>query len=198
MRIPPAGQSWQDDFATGVPPMILTGEEIHLELRRGRITIEPFHGDQLNPNSYNYRLSPEIKICTDSLLDPIRPGEWSSIHIPDDGLVLEPHRLYLGSTIESIGSDVYVPSLIGRSSLGRLGMFLQISADLGNLGAVHCWTLEIMVVQKLRVYPSMLAGQVSFWKPMGSVHLYSGRYDDYDDATPSRRQSHDLTRNECT
>src|SRR5438309_7858230 len=104
--------------------MILTGEEIQLEVGRGRITIEPFHVGQLNPNSYNYRLSPEITICTDSLLDPIRRGEWSCMHIPDDGLVLEPHRLYLGSTIESIGSDVYVPSLIGRSSLGRLGMFL--------------------------------------------------------------------------
>src|SRR5438445_9066312 len=123
--------------------MILSGDEIRSELARPTITLDPFDVAQLNPNSYNYRLAPEIWICADPCLDPARPGTWTSVRIPEEGFVLEPNKLYLGSTAERIGSSSYVPSLIGRSSLGRLGMFLQTSADLGNLGATHCWTLEI-------------------------------------------------------
>jgi dCTP deaminase len=174
--------------------MILTGDEIRSEHSRGRITIDPFDVSQLNPNSYNYRLASEVKYCVDSALDPEQPGCWSAIRIPEAGLVLEPHMLYLGVTVERIGSAAYVTSLIGRSSLGRLGMFLQASADLGNLGAIHCWTLEIKVVQRLRIYANMLAGQVSFWKSIGDVRLYSGGYDSFSVATPSQRQIRSMHR----
>jgi len=171
--------------------MILTGDEIRVEMHRGMITLDPFDPEQLNPNSYNYRLASELTICDDPFLDPRQTGTWTIMQIPDEGLVLEPGRLYLGSTVERIGSSRYVPSLIGRSSLGRLGMFLQTSADLGNLGATHCWTLEIKVVQRLRIYAGMLAGQVSFWKPTGRVSLYAGAYDTFDRATPSQQQDFD-------
>jgi dCTP deaminase len=168
--------------------MILTGDEIRVELQRGMITLDPFDPAQLNPNSYNYRLASELRICADPVLDPRQPGTWTTVQIPHEGVVLDPGRLYLGSTVERIGSSRYVASLIGRSSLGRLGMFLQTSADLGNLGATHCWTLEIKVVQRLRIYTDMLAGQVSFWKPTGKVSLYAGVYDTFDRATPYQQQ----------
>lgn len=169
--------------------MILTGSEIEAELARGTIRIEPFDRHQLNPNSYNYRLAANIRICAEVPLDPARQSDWRIVTIPDEGLVLEPHVLYLASTVERIGSRSYVPSLIGRSSLGRLGMFLQTSADLGNLGDAHCWTLEITVVQKLRIYAGMLAGQICFWRTRGLVHLYSGVYHAFNDATPTRRNN---------
>jgi dCTP deaminase len=168
--------------------MILTGDEIRTERASGKITIDPFDDTQLNPNSYNYRLAPDLRVSADAVLDASEPGKWRPIRISEEGIILEPHTLYLGSTVELIGSPHYVASLIGRSSLGRLGMFLQASADLGNLGAIHCWTLEIKVVQRLRIYANMLAGQVSFWRPQGNIRLYSGVYDGFSDATPSQRQ----------
>ena len=70
-------------------------------------------------------------------------------------------------------------SLIGRSSVGRLGLFLQITADLGQLGAKHSWTLELKVVQPLIVYPMMKIGQVSFWVPEGEFSDYDGKYAKY-------------------
>jgi dCTP deaminase len=97
-------------------------------------------------------------------------------HIPPEGFLLRPGRIYLGSTLEIIGSDTYVPSLIGRSSLGRLGLFLQITADLGHLGTKHCWTLELKTVQPLIIYAGMRIGQVSFWKPEGLELLQGARY----------------------
>lgn len=88
--------------------------------------------------------------------------------IPADGYLFTPGRVYLATTVEVIGSHHYVPSLIGRSSLGRLGVYLQVSADLGNLGAIHAWTLEIVVCQPIRLYSDMIVGQVSFWTPDSS------------------------------
>ena len=62
--------------------------------------------------------------------------------------------------------------MIGRSSLGRYGLFLQLSANLGHTLSCHCWTLELHTVQRIRVYPGMVIGQVSFWVNHGEVHRY--------------------------
>lgn len=156
--------------------MILTGSAIKEAVERGEITFEPFDADMVNPNSVNYRLGPQLKVQTGSVADPRRPAQLETIDLPAAGYVLQPGITYLGSTVERIGSHHYVPSLIGRSSLGRLGCFLQVSADLGQLGSVHQWTLEIVVVQPLRVYPGMRTGQVSFWEPRGQAMPYLGTY----------------------
>lgn len=153
-------------------------------MRAGRIVIEPFDQSMLNPNSYNYRLGSLVKIPAHGLQDARRDVPWREVVIPDDGLVLQPNQVYLGHTAEAIGSDTYVTSLIGRSSLGRLGLFLQVSADLAQIGLVHCWTLEMVVVQPVRVYPLMRVGQVSFWKPSGRRTYYSGRYRGTHEPTP--------------
>jgi len=166
---------------------VLTGQCIQQCVSDGTIIIDPFDSARLNPNSYNYTLGDTLltRPQTD-LEDPHTPCSWSALTIPVDGFVLAPGHLYLAATTERIGSDTYVPSLIGRSSLGRLGMFLQLSADIGNLGCVHHWTLEITVVQRLRVYAGMAAGQVSFWRVRGDIHQYVGRYISQNCPTPNR------------
>ncbi|MFJ6017459.1 dCTP deaminase domain-containing protein [Streptomyces sp. NPDC092952] len=156
--------------------MILTGPAIREAVRNGTITIDPFEPNLLNPNSYNYRLGDRLEELTSRPADPTVPARTRTIDLSGDGLVLQPGTVYLGTTVETIGSEDFVTSLIGRSSLGRLGCFLQISADLGQLGAVHRWTLEITVVQPLRIYPGMRVGQVSFWRPSGSRSPYLGHY----------------------
>lgn len=156
--------------------MILTGPEITACVRRGEIVIEPFEQDQLNPNSYNYRLGCEIKITDDKTLDARHPSRWRQLDIPTEGYLLEPGRVYLAVTAEVIGSRSRVTTLIGRSSMGRLGLFTQITADLGHHGAIHRWTLELAVVQPLRVYAGMRLGQVSFWRSSGEVTEYDGKY----------------------
>lgn len=151
--------------------MILTGHAIGEAVRRGDIHIEPFDEACLGPNSYDYRLQPELVI--------LEHGETAAprrVTIPDTGFTLEPGRLYLGATEESIGSDRYAMTLLGRSSLGRLGLYLNITADLGHIGAISNWTLELKVVQPLIVYPRMRIGQVAFWTSEGTTNAYNGRY----------------------
>lgn len=163
--------------------MILTGSEIKKQVGLKRIHINPFIEDHINPNSYNYRLHEDILEIVDYPLDAKRKPEFRKTTIPESGFILRPGQLYLGSTVEEIGSDHYVTSLIGRSSVGRLGLFLQITADLGHLGAKHRWTLELKVVQPLIVYPMMKIGQVSFWSVEGNQDLlYNGKYAKYSEA----------------
>jgi len=156
--------------------MILTGDQIRKELKRGKIKIDPFNANQVNPNSYNYRLGKK-------LIDVERDKK---IVIPEEGFVIRPHTPYLGSTKEQLGSDTYAMSLIGRSSMGRLGLFLQISADLGHTGSSHCWTLELVATQPIRIYPNMQIGQISFWENKGRIEKYSKGYSLHSRPTKSK------------
>ena len=161
--------------------MILSGLKIKEEVKKGNINIEPFNEYLLNPNSYNYRLGDELLEITDDVIDPVEKTNYRVIKLTDKGYVLKPHRLYLGSTVEKIGSSKYVTQLIGRSSVGRLGLFLQVTAPLGHVGCNHCWTLELKAVQPLKVYPNMKIGQVTFWVLYGKkLYTYdTGKYNHY-------------------
>ncbi|MEW1639836.1 deoxycytidine deaminase [Streptomyces sp. NPDC093801] len=163
--------------------MILTGPEIQHQRGLGALTIEPFTPTQLNPVSYNYRLGPVLRTHRTRTADTHRQLDLDEVEIPKGGLVLMPGRVYLGTTMETIGSSEFVVSLIGRSSVGRLGLFVQYSADLGQLGACHRWTLELKAAQSLRVYAGMVIGQVSFWVATSGRLPYTGRFGRIDEAT---------------
>jgi len=152
--------------------VILTGAEIVRARSEGDVSIEPFSLRDVNPNSYNYRLGPDLLRLSggeeDRIVQPVR--------IPFDGYVLEPGNLYLGVTHERIGSRSYAMTLLGRSSIGRLGIFLNATADLGHTGSDSHWTLEISVIQPVRIYAFMKIGQVAFWTVAGPREPYRGRY----------------------
>lgn len=159
--------------------MILSGLKIKEEVENGNIVINPFNQDLLNPNSYNYRLGDTLLEVVDNIIDPKKKTNYKKIKLTSKGYVLKPNKLYLGSTYEVIGSNKYVTQLIGRSSIGRLGLFLQVTAPLGHVGCKHSWTLELKVVEPLRIYPNMKIGQVTFWCINGKKKIYDGEYNNY-------------------
>lgn len=162
--------------------MILTGSAIKDAVECGDIEMLPYDPSMVNPNSANYRLGDTLKICVDpTQLD----AGFETIVIPEEGYVLEPHQMYLANTKEKIGSKKYAMSLIGRSSMGRLGLFLQISADLGHTTSSHCWTLEIVATKPIRLYRNMIIGQVSFWENDGAVVPTDFTYANYNNPQES-------------
>src|SRR3989338_3049002 len=156
--------------------MILTGSKIKSEFKRGNIIISPFSDDQINPNSYYFRLGSKLKIYKNKTLDVKKYNPVEILEIPKTGYTLSPDKIYLGHTIETMGSKRFVPIIRGKSSIGRLGLFIHITADLIDLGSINQWTLMLHAVQKVKVYPGMLIGQVTFWKVDGDIVLYSGKY----------------------
>lgn len=166
--------------------MILTGPEIEREVLSGAITIDPFKSSQVNPNSYNVRLSGTVAVYDDYILDAARENKTTTIEISEDGLLLSPDRIYLGATIEIVGSSEYVPILKARSSTARLGIFVHVTADLIDLGYVGQLTLQLHAVQNARVYAGMEIGQVTFWKPRGEKVQYNGKYQGSNGPVPSK------------
>jgi dCTP deaminase len=165
--------------------MILSGRAIEEQVQQGNIIIDPFNHDQVNPNSYNLRLSDELVVYTDSVLDMKRENHHKTIRIPAEGLVLEPNTLYLGRTIEYIQTDHFIMLLEGRSSIARLGLFVHITAGLGNIGSSGNWTLELVAVQPLRIYSGIQLCQLIFHTIEGSYDLYNKKYKESKEIQPS-------------
>lgn len=163
--------------------MILTGNAIIDAVNSGDIVIDPFDTGSVNPNSYNYKLGPDIY-----LVEPLPGGGGRRVQLDmkDGRILLNKGALYLGHTYEKIGSRKYVTSLIGRSSVGRLGIFVQVSANLGHMGAIHRWTLEIVTALDVYVYPGQTFGQVSFWSCVGQSLPYQGWFGQHDEPMLSK------------
>src|SRR3972149_11105422 len=118
--------------------MILSGQAIRERLGSD-IVIEPFDESQMNPNSHNLTLHNELMVYEEVVLDMARANRVRWIPIPDDGLVLNPNQLYLGRTAERTVTHNLVPQIEGRSSVGRLGLFVHVTAGFGDVGFSGYW-----------------------------------------------------------
>lgn len=165
--------------------MILSGREIKNKLGK-EIIIEPFNEKQLNPNSYNLRLHNELLVYEDDILDMKKENKSKRIIIPPEGLVLEVGRLYLGRTLEYTKTDKYVPMLEGRSSIGRLGLFVHVTAGFGDVGFSGYWTLEMFCTQPIRIYSGVEICQIYYHSIQGEYDKYtSGKYQNNTGVQPS-------------
>lgn len=165
--------------------MILSGLEIHKHLGKS-IIIDPFDESRLNPNSYNLRLHNELLVYDKMPLDMKNPNSTHSITIPEEGLLLEPHRLYLGRTREYTKTEGFIPMLEGRSSIGRLGMFIHVTAGFGDVGFAGYWTLEIFCIQPLVIYHDVEICQIYYHTIEGKYKGYTnGKYQNNSGIQPS-------------
>lgn len=180
---------------------ILSGPEIKRQVGRGRILIEPYDPRQLNPVSYDVRLGETIlevlpNDTTDmnqilepnaeraGVIDSKKQQRTARIQLSrqvttrefEEVFELWPGRLYLGHTAERIRTDHYVPTIDGKSSIGRLGVFIHVTAGYGEPGFDGQWTLEIVVTVPTILYPGMRVGQIRFTAIEGEVERYAGNY----------------------
>jgi len=156
--------------------MILTGPEIHQQVMVGRIVIEPFDPARLNPNSFDISLGNKLLRYTHLPIDPRVETTVEEIEIPSEGLTLNRGEFVLGSSQETIGSPHFVPLIHAKSSIARAGLFVHVTADLIDIGSVGTVTFQLYPTLPLKVFPGMLIGQVSFWRPFGEIELYKGKY----------------------
>lgn len=157
--------------------MILTGPEIQKRIDDGRIVIDPFDPGLVNPNSYNLRLHDELMVYEDECLDMRRPPKTRRLSIPEDGFELQPNRLYLGRTVEYTETHQCVPMLEGRSSIGRLGLFVHVTAGFGDVGFRGFWTLEMICIAPIRIYPGVEICQIFYHTLEGAIEEYkSNKY----------------------
>ncbi len=165
--------------------MILSGNEIKQQIG-GNIIIEPFDDVNLNPNSYNLSLHNELLVYEEVVLDMRKSNRVTRVDIPAEGLVLTPNQLYLGRTIERTETHNLVPMIEGRSSIGRLGLFVHVTAGFGDVGFCGYWTLEMFAVQPVKIYPGVSICQLFFHQIAGDITEYSSeKYQHNRDIQPS-------------
>lgn len=151
--------------------MILSGDEILKNLGTN-IHIDPFDPSRLNPNSYNLTLHDEVMTYEEVVLDMGQQNRTRRLKIPKSGLVLSPQRLYLGRTVERTETHSFVPMIEGRSSIGRLGLFVHVTAGFGDVGFEGYWTLEMFAVQPIRIYPGVAICQIFYHELTGNIREY--------------------------
>lgn len=165
--------------------MVLSGKEIEQRLGDD-IRIDPFDPRRLNPNSYNLTLHDELMTYEEVVLDMRKPARVRRMTVPPEGLVLQPNQLYLGRTVERTETHNLVPMIEGRSSVGRLGLFVHVTAGFGDVGFCGYWTLEMFAVQQVRIYPGVAICQIFYHELAGPFDAYtSDKYQHNHDIQPS-------------
>lgn len=153
--------------------MVLSDSAILKSIENGDIVIDPFNQKHINPNSVDLTLDKVLRRYdlsdNNNYLDPKKYNSIISKEMGDEGYILRPGILYLASTVEKAGSTVYHSQLKGKSSLARLGIFIDCTASWGDTGFVNNWTLEISVVHPVRIYPGMRIAQIIFTEVKGEV-----------------------------
>lgn len=154
--------------------MILSGHKIK-SLLNSNIIIDPFDDSCVNPNSYNLSLHNELLVYENMPLDMKVDNPVTHITIPEEGLELQPNTLYLGRTVEYTKTVGYVPMLEGRSSVGRLGLFIHVTAGFGDVGFEGYWTLELHCIHPVIIYPFIEICQIFYHTIEGEYDLYHSK-----------------------
>lgn len=158
--------------------MILTGPEIRRQVELGKIGISNFNPRQLNPASYDVRLGNKIFVYDrqgSQVLDSRipQPGRVTTF----ESIVIHPGRLYLMHTEEVIHTNYFEPTVDGKSSIGRIGVMVHVTAGYGEPGFRGQYTLEVSTLaHPVRLYAGMRIAQMRFTVLQGEIELYKGNY----------------------
>jgi len=147
---------------------ILSDKQILSEMRKKNIWIYPFNEKNLCNTSYDVTIGPNYYRVSKNPPKVLLPWDDESVEkywgtpqyaetIVDESMsnyyklpigtqiiLLEPGELILAHTNEFIGGTNNICSMMKcRSSIGRIGISVCKDADLGNIGYVNRWTMEI-------------------------------------------------------
>jgi len=163
--------------------MVLSDRDIRAEIEAGRIIIDPFEPDAVQPSSIDLHLDRRFRVFRNSRYPYIdvraeQPELTELVEIGDeDPFILHPGEFVLGSTLERVGlPDDLVARLEGKSSLGRLGLLIHSTAGYVDPGWDGNLTLELSNVANLPItlYDGMKIGQISFQRLSSPVEVAYG------------------------
>jgi dCTP deaminase len=180
--------------------MILSDRDIRAAMKEGRIAIEPFDDNDVQPSSVDLHVDRYFRTFHNArypYIDVKKAMEdlTELVEVGDEPFILHPGEFVLGSTSEYVrlAADL-VGRLEGKSSLGRLGLLIHSTAGVVDPGFEGHLTLELSNVANLpiTIYAGMKIGQISFFAmtspaedPYGSEKIGS-KYHKQRGPTPSR------------
>ncbi|MBM3719993.1 MAG: dCTP deaminase [Actinobacteria bacterium] len=181
--------------------MLLSDRDIKSEVASGRVGIDPFQVEMVQPSSVDVRLDRFFRVFENhrySEIDPSteQPDLTREVEVgPEEHFILHPGEFVLASTYEVITLPHDIAGrLEGKSSLGRLGLLTHSTAGFIDPGFSGHITLELSNVANLpvKLFPGMKIGQLCLFKlssnaeyPYGSA-IYGSRYQGQRGPTPSK------------
>lgn len=153
--------------------MLLSDRDIRADLASGRIGLDPFDDEMIQPSSVDVRLDRYFRLFDNHkypVIDPSLPQPELTRLVevdPDESFMLHPGEFVLASTLElvTLGDDV-AARLEGKSSLGRLGLLTHSTAGFIDPGFSGHVTLELSNVATLPItlWPGMKIGQLCYFR----------------------------------
>ena len=153
---------------------ILSDRDIKKYLEEGKIAIEPLEDEkQIQPSSVDMRLGDEFKVfkvVRKPYIDPKDPEDLASYMesttVPEgEAFIIHPNEFALATTYEYVKlPDDIVARVEGRSSMGRLGVTMHVTAGFIDPGFEGRITLEISNIGAMPValYPGQRVCQIVF------------------------------------
>ena len=145
--------------------MLLSDRDIKSEIDKGRVVLEPYDLNMIQPSSVDVRLDRLFRTFENHKYAHIDPAEnqpelTREVAVEgQDPFILHPGEFVLGSTYEVISlPDDIAGRLEGKSSLGRLGLLTHSTAGFIDPGFSGHVTLELSNVATLpiKLWPSKL------------------------------------------
>ncbi len=180
---------------------VLSDRSIREEMLAGRLQIEPFTDDALQPASVDLHLDRVFRVFRVTRRPYVDVRESMDelterlVVSDDEPFVVQPGTFVLGGTIENIAiPDDLVARVDGKSSLGRLGLLVHATAGYVDPGFCGRLTLELSNQSQMPIalYHGMKIAQISFLRmstpverPYGSPELGS-KYQGQTEPTASR------------
>jgi dCTP deaminase len=181
--------------------VLLSDGDIRKEIASGRIMLEPWDPEMVQPSSVDVRIDRYFRVFENHRYPHIDPAEEQPdltrlVETPgDEPFILHPGEFVLASTYEVITlPDDVSARLEGKSSIGRLGLLTHSTAGFIDAGFSGHVTLELSNVATLpiKLWPGMKIGQLCFFRltspaeqPYGSGASGS-RYQGQRGPTPSK------------
>ena len=178
--------------------MLLSREDILKEMEKGEIKIENYKEELLGMDSLDLRLDNKIleAVNINEVIDPKKPKHfWREVEI-SNGYILRKNQFILASTIEAIGLGKSIAAQIeGRSSIGRLGIMVHVTAGIIHAGfgikKPSKITLEVYSLNPnpVKIFPGMRIAQLAFFKlskPVEKAYDEIGRYRALKGPTPPK------------
>ncbi|MEZ5382626.1 MAG: dCTP deaminase [Microthrixaceae bacterium] len=199
----PGGPEWGRTRNSGLVsvPVILADASIRELIESGRLGLDPYDPDLVQPASVDVRLGTEFRVMRNSRLTHIDPATvddalMEAVEVPEgEPFVLHPGEFALGHTLESMRlPDDVVGIVNGKSSLGRLGIQVHATAGFVDPGFQGVIVLELSNVATLPILlrPGMKVAQMVFQsldrpaeRPYGHPELGS-KYQNQTGAVASR------------
>ena len=198
----PSGTRYDCSRGPGtIEPVLLSDRDIRTELDAGRVVLDPYDPEMIQPASIDVRLDRWFRLFDNHrypVIDPAADQEGLT-HLVDVGadepFVLHPGEFVLGATYERITlPDDVAARLEGKSSLGRLGLLTHSTAGFIDPGFTGHVTLELSntATMPIKLWPGMKVGQLCFFRlsspaqaPYGSG-AHGSRYQGQRGPTASR------------